>query len=168
MRYFKTIGIVLPILLTACSCVSGQRSKSNSKPHYESLTDNRLKFPAVTDTVLKTENEPEVEFLPAKQAVTEQVNGILDSIARFNKARLFIDGYTIQIYSGLKKEEAMNSIKRMKEVNNGMTPELHYFQPKWVVKYGSYFTRMEAQRDLQTIRMFMPTVILVPDKVALK
>ena len=163
----NTILLILPFL-TLSACVSGQRSNSKSKPHYEDLTDHRLPFPAVIDSVLKLESEPEVKFLPPSHAVTENVNIILDSIARFNKARLFIDGYTIQVYSGLKREEAMNSIKKMKDEIKDLAPDLLYQQPKFRVKTGSYFTRIEAQRDLRRLKQIFPTAILVPEKVALK
>ena len=158
------------LVLAICLCAmesTAQRSKT-PKPHHEDLTDHRLKFPAVEDSVLKFEDEPEMKFLPADHAVTEKVNVILDSIARFNKARLFIDGYTIQIYSGLKREDAMHSIKRLKDVFKDVVVDLRYEQPKFRVRSGSYYTRLEAQRDLRKLKQIIPTAILVPEKVALK
>ena len=166
--------VLLPI---ACSLIllftllplesTAQRSR-NSKPHSEDLTDHRLQFPAVEDSILKLEDEPEIKFLPPDHAVTEKVNTILDSIARFNKGRLFIDGYTIQIYSGLKREEAMNAKKKMMDEVKDIVADIHYQQPKWRLRTGSYFTRMEAQRDLHRLKRIFPTAILVPEKVALK
>ena len=100
--------------------------------------------------------------------VTEQVNSILDSIARFNKARLFLDGYSIQVYAGMRRDEAMNVIKKIKDELSELTPDLKYEQPKFRVKAGSYFSRLEAQRDLRRVKQYFPTAILVPDKVPLK
>ena len=168
MRSLNTILFILPIIIVAHSCASAQRSKNIVKAHQEDLTRNRIEYPAVKDSIIKADDEKDFEYMPAEHAVTEQVNTILDSIAQFNKSRLFIDGYTIQVYSGLRREEAMNVIKRMNDVDEKMKPELKYLQPKWVVKYGSYYTRLEAQRDLRTLKMIFPTVILVPEKVALK
>ena len=167
MRTFKTILIVFPVLILV-SCVTGQRSRSSTKPHYENLTDNRLKFPAVKDSILKIEDDVDFELLPPEHAVTEEVNAVLDSIARFNKGRLFIDGYTIQIYSGVKREEAMNAKKKVFDVFKDLVTDIRYQQPKWSLKTGSYFTRLEAQRDLRKVRQIFPTAILVPEKVALK
>jgi hypothetical protein len=164
----KTILILLPFLISVSACVSGQRSSSKNKTHYENLTEHRLQFPVIEDSTLKLQDEPEIKLLPPDHAVTGQVNTILDSIARFNKGRLFIDGYTIQVYSGLKREEAMNSIKKMKDEVNDLNPDLVYQQPKFRVKTGSYFTRLEAQRDLRRLKQIFPTAILVPEKVALK
>jgi hypothetical protein len=166
MRIINII-LALPLLSLVYSCASGQRSKSNVKPHYENLADHRLKFPEVKDSVLKIEND-DFELLPPEHAVTEQVNGVLDSIARFNKERLFVDGYTIQIYSGIRRDEAMNAKKKVMGVFKEVVTDIHYQQPKWSLKTGSYYTRLEAQRDLRKMKQLFPTAILVPEKVPLK
>jgi hypothetical protein len=168
MRTIKTILILSPFLFLVHACASGQRSKTSVKPHYENLTDNRLKFPAVIDSILKIEDEPDVAFLPPEHAVTEQVNTVLDSIARFNRERLFVDGYTIQIYSGVKRDEAMSAKKRVIDIFKEVVTDIHYQQPKWILKTGSYYTRLDAQRDLRKLKQIFPTAILVPEKVALK
>ena len=168
MRIIKTILIVYPLFLLVYSCASGQRSKTTVKPHYENLTDNRPTFPAVVDSTLKNEDEKDFELMPPEHAVTEQVNEVLDSIARFNKERLFVDGYTIQIYSGVRRDEAMNAKKKVMDVFRDVVTDIHYQQPKWSLKTGSYYSRLEAQRDLRKMKQIFPTAILVPEKVALK
>jgi hypothetical protein len=96
------------------------------------------------------------------------VNTVLDSIARFNRERLFVDGYTIQIYSGVKRDEAMSAKKRVIDIFKEVVTDIHYQQPKWILKTGSYYTRLDAQRDLRKLKQIFPTAILVPEKVALK
>jgi hypothetical protein len=144
-----------------------QRSKE-PKPHREDLTDLRLKFPEVKDSILQKEDTPKFVLLPPEHAVHTKVNEVLDSIYRFNKTKLFVDGFTIQIYSGLKKEDAMNAKKKMVEEAEELVADINYQQPKWRVKSGSYFTRLEAQRDLHRIKRIFPGAILVPEKVALR
>lgn len=168
MRSIKTILMALPVITMLYSCASAQRSKPSVKPHYENLMDNRLKFPDVKDSTLRIEEERDYGLLPPEHAVTEEVNQVLDSIARFNKERLFVDGYTIQIYSGLRRDEAMNAKKRVMDVYKEVVTDIHYQQPKWSLKTGSYYTRLEAQRDLRKLKQIFPTAILVPEKVPLK
>jgi hypothetical protein len=166
MRIDKTI-LMLSLSIMMSANVSGQRS-SKVKSHYEELTNLRPSFPAIKDSVLLPNDEPEITNYPPDSAVTEKVNLVLDSIAKFNKARLFIDGYTIQIYSGLKREDAMNAKKKMADEVKDLVADIQYLQPKWRIKTGSYFTRMEAQRDLHRLKKIFSTAILVPEKVALK
>jgi hypothetical protein len=145
----------------------GSKSKA-SRPHQEDLTDLRLRFPEMPDSVVRKSDAPKVVLLPAAQSVHEKVNDVLDSIFVFNKTKMFVDGFTIQIYSGLKKEDAMNVKKKMVEEAGDLNSELKYQQPKWHVKTGSYYTRLEAQRDLHRLKRIFPAAILVPEKVALR
>jgi len=161
------------ILLTAYCLLptdsQAQRNKNKEpKPHHEDLTDLRLKFPEVKDSVIKKEEVPRVVNLPAANSVHVKVNEVLDSIYRFNRTKMFVDGFTIQIYSGLKKEDAMNAKKKMVEEVVDLPSELRYQQPKWHVKTGSYFSRLEAQRDLHRLKRIFPAAILVPEKVVLR
>jgi len=146
---------------------SAQRSK-DPKPHHEDLTRHRLKFPEVEDSVVKKNEEIKIEILPATNSVSAKVDEVLDSIARFNRTKMFVDGFTIQLYSGLKKEEAMNAKKKMADEAKNLQAELIYQQPKFRVKTGSYFTRLEAQRDLHRLKRIFPNAILIPEKVALR
>ena len=100
--------------------------------------------------------------------VNEDVDGVLDSINRFNVTRKLIDGYTIQIYSGQNREEAMNAKKKMVIDVPGLTAELEYNQPKFRVRVGNYFSRLEAQKDMLRLKRPFPNAILVPEKIIVR
>jgi cell division protein FtsN len=102
------------------------------------------------------------------QTVNEKVDGVLDSINRFNVTRKLIDGYTIQIYSGQNREEAMNAKKKMATEVPGLTAELEYNQPKFRVRVGSYYSRLEAQKDMLHLKRPFPNAILVPEKIIVR
>ena len=101
------------------------------------------------------------------QNVNYKVDDVLDSINRFNITRKFIDGYTIQIYSGQNREEAMNTKKKMM-AEPSLTAELEYNQPKFRVRVGRYYSRLEAQHDLVRLKKHFPNAILVPEKILLR
>jgi hypothetical protein len=170
MSFSKTIGLLLLVVMAAPGDLMAQRSrkKNEPKPHHEDLTDLRLSFPDNRDTVIQKEEPEKFELLPASNSVHSQVDEVLDSIARFNKTKMFFDGFTIQIYSGLKQKDAMEVIKKMKDEVKDITPDMVYNQPKFRVKVGSYFTRLEAQRDLHRLKRIFPNAILIPEKVAMK
>ena len=92
---------------------------------------------------------------------------VLDSIDRINLTRKFIEGYTIQVYSGMKREDAMNAKKQLTTVIPSLESELQYVQPNFRVKTGKYFNRLEAQKDFDMIKRFFPDAIIVPDKIAI-
>jgi hypothetical protein len=104
----------------------------------------------------------------ASRNVNAKVDVVLDSINRFNASRKFIDGYTIQIYSGQNREEAMNAKKKMSSEVPELNADLEYNQPKFRVRAGNYFSRLEAQKDLLRLKRAFPNAILVPEKILVR
>jgi hypothetical protein len=62
----------------------------------------------------------------------------------------------------------MNAKKKMQEEVPNMNANLQYLQPKFKVTVGKYFTRLEAQRDLQFLRRKFPNAILVPERILIR
>ena len=156
---------IIFILFLSISCAA---QKNNSKPYYhEDLYSLRPKFQDVPDTANQSQERKKGEVVPTHH-VNEKVDVVLDSINRFNVTRKFIDGYTIQIYSGQNREEAMNAKKKMISDTSDLTAELEYNQPKFRVRVGNYFSRLEAQKDLIRLKRPFPNAILVPEKIMVR
>ena len=130
---------------------------SKLRPKVELLEDTKVK----KDTIIEKNQEP---IIPAK-TVNAKVDTILDSLDLFNLMRKYIDGYTIQIYSGQKREDAMNTKKKMQEEVPELIANLQYQQPKFRVTVGKYFSKLEAQKDLLALQRKFSTAILVPEKI---
>ena len=153
------------ILILSISCAA---QKNNSKAYYhEDLYSLRPKIEDVPDTVKLNEDRKKGAVIPTRN-VNEKVDLILDSINRFNVTRKFIDGYTIQIYSGQNREEAMNVKKKVITDASDLTAELEYNQPKFRVRVGNYLSRLEAQKDLVRLKRPFPNAILVPEKIMVR
>ncbi|HTH58355.1 MAG TPA: SPOR domain-containing protein [Cyclobacteriaceae bacterium] len=150
----------------SCSSVA---QKSSGKPYHEDLSKLRPKVEFSEEVKPKdTIKEEPLRVAPTRH-INAQVDIVLDSIDRFNLTRKFIDGFTIQIYSGQKKDDAMNVIKKMKEeVTELSANPIRYEQPKFRVTVGKYFTRLEAQSDLLVLRRKFSAASLVPEKIPLK
>ena len=80
-----------------------------------------------------------------------------------------INGYRIQIaaYSGVNSK---SQAEIARNTFNGLFPYtksyLVYNEPYFKVRVGNYFTRLEAYKDLETIRLTYPSAYIVPDKVS--
>jgi hypothetical protein len=133
---------------------------SKLRPKFEEPVETKTE----KDTALEQKN---VTVTPTK-TVNTKVDVILDSLDLFNLMRKYIDGYTIQIYSGQKREEAMNTKKKMQDEVPELTANLQYQQPKFRVTVGKYFSKLEAQKDLLALRRKFSTAILVPEKILIK
>lgn len=159
--------ILTPIFffLIATSC----QAQRPTKPYYEDLSALRPKVNPETinpkDSLRVKSQAPSV---PVQFSVNEKVDAILDSIDRFNLTRKFVDGYTIQIFSGQKREEALNANKKMSEFVPDLKATVQYQQPKFRVTVGKYFTRLEAQKDLYRLKRVFANAILVPERIMIK
>lgn len=143
---------------------------SSDKAHYENLAELRPKVIVPVDTPRKDSTNPtkvRPTVTPA-YTVNEKVDAVLDSIDRYNLVKKFVDGYTIQVYSGQNREEAMNTKKKMTSDLPDMTANLQYQQPKFRVTVGRYYTKLEAHPDLARLRKSFTTAILVPEKIAIR
>jgi len=155
--------------LALCGLLSTPGFSQKNKPYREDLSALRPKVVARGE---ETAKDTVVGASPAAVAPTHAVNArvdaVLDSIDQLNLTRKFIDGFTIQIYSGQKREEAMNTKKKLQEELPDWTANLLYQQPKFRVTVGKYFSKLAAQKDLLKLKRLFSAAILVPEKVTIK
>jgi len=149
-------------------CVA--QKTSSDKDYYENLSELRPKVTVPVDTPRKDSSNPTkiTHAVTPTNTVNAKVDAVLDSIDRYNLVRKFVDGYTIQVYSGQNREEAMNTKKKMSTDLPDLTANLQYQQPKFRVTVGRYYTKLEAHQDLVRLRNSFTTAILVPEKIAIR
>jgi hypothetical protein len=157
-------SLIIGLLL----CSMGAYAQRN-KPVEENLAAVRPHFPAPPDTARHYAGNPVKNVPVVKPVLTvdDKVDFVLDSIDRLNSLRKFLPGYTIQVYSGLSREEAGNARKRLSEELD-MRADLQYVQPKFRLRVGYYFTSIDAQRDLVRLKRVFPNAILVPESIPIK
>lgn len=113
------------------------------------------------------DNKKQKATAEPKYSVNKKLDAVLDSIDRINLRRNFIDGFTIQVYSGLKREDALNAKKELTSSLPELESEINYLQPNFRVKVGKYFSRIDAQKDYVAVKKYFPNAIVIPDKVAI-
>lgn len=169
----KTSLSLLSVVLVFTSCASqvASTSSTGSGGHREDLS--KLRPAIVPDTSKAPQqstggNVQPARTVPARFAVNQQLDGVLDSIARYNLENGFVDGFTIQVYSGLKQQEAFNIRNQLNNSVAGVTAEVQYVEPNYRVRAGKYFDRLQAQKDYQAIRKSFPNAIVIPEKIAIE
>jgi hypothetical protein len=161
--------LIVFALIVITGCKSAQPSQATQAGKYsEDLSMLRPKIEEAPDGAIaeNVKRDPKV-YVEPQFAVNKRLDAVLDSIDRINLTRKFIEGYTIQVYSGMKREDAMNAKKLLASSIPSLESELQYVQPNFRVKVGRYFTRLEAEKDYEQIRRYFPTAIVVPDKIAI-
>lgn len=170
LRYSFLFCAVLLLLIGCAGPKKTTTSTSSAGTKYaEDLSLYRPKTPAAPTKNAPTQDNTrkQTPYVEAKYSVNKKLDAVLDSIDRINLQRNFIDGFTIQVYSGLKREDALNTKKELTSTLPELESEVQYSQPNFRVKVGKYFSRLEAQKDYVEVKRLFPTAIIIPDKVAI-
>ncbi len=167
----RNLLIVVVSVFFAVGCASKVTTSGNtgSGKYTEDLSVWRPETEKVKDSVKNStpERTRTDQYVEARFAVNDQVDGILDSINNQNLSKGFVDGYTIQVYSGIKREDALNVKKDFSRALPDLESDVQYTQPNFRVRTGKYFNRLEAQKDYLAVKHYFPNAIVIPDRVSI-
>lgn len=167
----KILSVFLVALIVA-GCKPSQQTQTTASQegkYSEDLSVLRPKIEAQqqdSSTPDKIKRDPKA-YVEPQFTVNKRLDAVLDSIDQINLSRKFIEGYTIQVYSGLKKEEALNAKRQLSQTVPNLNSELQYEQPNFKVKSGRYYTRLEAEKDFEEIKRYFPSAIVVPGQISI-
>lgn len=151
------------IAITVLLMVGSMVAFAQKGPYTEDLTRLRPEFPPVSVATPK----PPVERIPATEAVNTRLNAALTKVDEYYLEKMLADGFRIQVYSGQKKQDALQAARVIQDAADDLKPEVEFVQPKFRVVVGKYFSRVEAQQDMYRLLKLFPESIIVPDKVSL-
>jgi hypothetical protein len=163
------VSMIYYFLVVGCASTQSTTTSSSTQTskYSEDLSGLRPKIETTeTPTVNPADDRKATPYVEPQFAINKQVDAVLDSIDRLNGARKFVEGYTIQVYSGLKREDALNAKKTLSTSFPTIESEVQYNQPNFRVKAGKYYDRMNAQRDFLLVKRLFPSAIVIPDKFA--
>lgn len=162
------------MLLEACAPKTTTTTTQTGGRHSEDLSVYRPKIAETIDTAQANtggndnSRKSPTAYVEARQAINAPLDAVLDSIDRINLSNGLIDGFTIQLYSGVKREEALSIKKEMSLVLPKVDAEVQYVQPNFRVRAGKYINRIEAQKDYITIKRHFPSAIVIPDRIPIR
>jgi hypothetical protein len=167
----------IPVYLVYCflaGCASTQSTSSTSATQGSGYSEDlsvwrpKVETSAAATTPVQNDGHKETPYVEPKFNINKQVDVVLDSIDRLNQNRRYIEGYTIQVYSGLKREDALNAKKTLTTSLPDLESEVQYAQPNFRVKVGKYYDRINAQKDFLLVKRLFPSAIVIPDKIVVK
>lgn len=173
MRYLQFSLFCFLLIAIGCSSKVTTTGATTSGKHTEDLSVLRPK-PANIDTVKNssvvittdTKRQP-TQYVEAKFAVNESLDNVLDSISKINIRNGSVDGFTIQIYSGIKREDALNVKRQFSNSFPDLDAEIQYVQPNYRVRAGKYYDRFKVHKDYLNVRRQFPNAIVIPDKISI-
>ncbi len=171
MRYL-IFALISSLVLSSCGPKLATSTSTGTGKYSEDLSVWRPEIELKADSVRPHASAPERirtdRYVEPRYAVTEQVDMILDSIYAENIRRAFVDGYTIQVYSGIRREDALEVKKKMTQSLPELESDVQYRQPNFRVRTGKYLSRLEAQKDYLAVRRYFPNAIVIPDRIEIQ
>ncbi|MBU2884872.1 SPOR domain-containing protein [Gilvimarinus agarilyticus] len=160
--------ITIATLLQFCA-PSASKTISNSS-YSEDLSIYRKEYKEDDITLDKgTKETPIEEVRITAPAPSHDIRVELDSITNIivdtRKDVNYVDGFSIQIYSGNSRDQANGYKSRAYDLLENQRPRVIYDQPNYKVKVGEYYSKLEANKDYNTLKKTFSRAVLIPAKI---
>jgi hypothetical protein len=132
----------------------------------EDLSIHRNTYPEPEIVHTQPTDQP-VEEKPTVEPVfhlKSEMDSVLHKVTTAKESN-YVQGLTIQVYSGNNREMASEVKTQIFEISEDYSPETHYDQPNYKVTVGQYFSRIEASKDYNTLKQTFTQALLVPKKI---
>jgi hypothetical protein len=121
-------------------------------------------------TIKKTVAEEEVaKPVNNGKLPTAHIKAELDSVNQIiianNKKQKYVDGFTVQIYTGNDRSKADEAVTTAELSLLNITPTIEYYQPNYKVKVGQYTDRLEAHKIFEDLKQLFPLALLIPERI---
>jgi len=166
-------SILFPIISLAALlqfCTPSANKTSNSNAYHEDLsiyreeTTNAENIETAFDDELTSVTKT---YITPTQDITKDLDSVTNMIIASKKDVKYIDGFTIQIYSGNSRDKAGIVKERTYELPISQEPKISYEQPNYKVRVGKYYTRIEANEDYNILKETFSRAVLIPSKIAI-
>ncbi|UII34491.1 hypothetical protein LVD17_11790 [Fulvivirga ulvae] len=160
--------LVVTIVVFGCK-TSSVTTSADTEKYKEDLSQLRPKYekPEINIDSASTEMVTDYSDVTPSHDVTAKLNAVLDSIDVLRKDVRYIDGFTIQVYSGTNSEEARLSRGKVYSILPESNPELKFDEPNFKVKVGKYYSRIEARKPYAQLKKKFPGAIIIPERIYL-
>ncbi|MFY0689876.1 MAG: SPOR domain-containing protein [Cyclobacteriaceae bacterium] len=154
----------LSILIIGCKAATVVKTV---EPYSENLSD--LRPPIENEEQENTSDRPAElsEQVVLKGHINDELDSINTLLIEQNRSRKFWNGYTVQVYSGVKRQDAERALSLAQKEYGDLKPKMSYYQPSYRVKVGQFTDRLEATRAYTEMKRLFPKAIMLQDKIEL-
>lgn len=161
---YLILGLVV-VVGYGCKTSSVPTTKTSADAYSEDLSSLR---PELVDNFFDTISMDSAK-VTGYSALTGHIKYELDSVNRIiieqNKTRRFVDGFTIQVYTGSDRNSANEAVRKVNLINPDLEPKIRYVQPSYKVKVGQYVSRLEAHEIFESLKVEFPLALLIPERI---
>jgi len=149
-----------PTATTSTSSAVYEEDLSIYRPSYE-MNDESIDE-ASSGHIVYTDTE---EYITPTNDIKAELDTVLYRIKKSRESIQYIDGYSIQLYSGNSRDKANQVKAKIYGVLKDQRPRVSYDQPNYKVRVGEYYSRLEANTDFVSLQKHFSRAVLVPVKI---
>ncbi|MEQ9300994.1 MAG: SPOR domain-containing protein [Cyclobacteriaceae bacterium] len=168
MRSTQSFIVLLLIsLLGVTSCQTTKPTTSQVTTYDEDLSYLRPAAAALegTDDESMADNTVEKPHVEPQYHIKSELDSVLSTIRASRGEIEFLNGFTVQVYSGNNREQANEIKTQVYETFEEYEPEISYIQPNFKVKIGQFFDRLEANKVYTRVKAEFPKAIVIPERI---
>lgn len=157
-------SIFLLLLGMLFHCTPKISTTTVKEPYNEDLMHT---LPEIETHVSPDSLEAEVVKAPFRQPeldITEELDVVLDSIAKINKKLPYLR-YTVMVHNSNSRNDAEEARKDVFRVLPDAKPKLQFISPSYIVKVGDFMDQLEAYQTLVKLKKQFPNAVIIPEQV---
>ncbi len=186
MKIYHLLFLAI-VLFASCKSsqpVAGGDGKTNGNTKPEDMAGAKMIFdPELSDFVIEYDNSDKFETFDKTRSEKEEVNkgqsitpgrsinseleSKLASIRYYNGTIPKIKGYRVLVYTGSSLDMAKSKESKLK-MTYGQSMgkiDLEYVAPNYVLKYGTYYSRLKAHEVYTKLTEDFPSAIVVSEVI---
>jgi len=168
--YLKiTAAAYLIAMVNACAPPATKSIAPTTYDEDISIYRNKYEPPAYSFDEKTQEDEVVLKpIVEPSHHIKNELDSILLKVKKSKENIKYIEGLSIQVYSGNDKEKAYEIKKQIYSVSEVYSPKVTYDQPNYKVSVGEYYTRMEANKDYNVLKTEFAQALLVPIRIPIE
>jgi len=156
------VSLLLSLLIfSSCGIINIRKSggmMERYSSYSEELQGSRVQFAELPDP-----NEV-IEVSGKVSAIDEELDAKINQIAQSNSEELFVNGFSILIYSGVDRERAVEIRNETYSEFPDIQSYMEYQQPRYLVKVGRYINKIEALATYEKMNDVFPNSRIIGDR----
>lgn len=165
MRALRFIVLTV-ITVGVYSCKTSSVTTTSTETYREDLSVLR---PEIRSAKVDTVALDSSKVMARNEKIAGHIKMELDSVNQIiieqNRSRRYVDGFTIQVYTGTDRDKANEAVRIVREINPELDPTMRYVQPSYKVKVGQYISKLEAHAIYESLREEFPLALLIPERI---
>ena len=101
--------------------------------------------------------DPQIDSLISKRLALSRASTIGNSVT--------IEGFRVQVFSGLGREDAYAEQTRFKSLYPNITSYVSYTQPNYRLRVGDFRTKLEAQKFMNTLKKQYSSLFIFAERI---